>query len=170
MNHIKKGARVALLGENYFPPMNDSHTTLRRGEALQKVMGAILHHQPSVIYLCPTKGVNINLLPLIVMNNIPVRLVFPSKHFFTTLNREDKCVLDMASSVADKIIILNEHKSDPLRWTDDWYEATKKAVDNSDFVIIAHSTGEGNESFDDLILRFKNNPKPVVAVGFDVEA
>ena len=158
-----------MLGENYFPPMNESHVSSRRGKGLQVVMEAILKHRPSVIYLCPTKGVNINLLPLIMMNNIPIRLVFPSKHFFTTLSAEDKIILDFASNTADKIIMLGEEKCDPLRWSEDWYHASKKVVDNSDFVILVHNNGETTEAFEDLVSRFQDNPKPVLAVGFDVE-
>ena len=119
---------MALLGENYFPPMNNSHTSHRRGKGLEKIMGAILYHQPSVMYICPTRGVNINLIPLIMMNNIPFRLVFPSKSFFSTLTEDEKCILDAACSVADKVIILSQHQSDPLRWSDDWFRASKKVV------------------------------------------
>lgn len=168
MKHFKKGAKVALLGENYFPPLNDSHTTLRRGEALHRVMGAILKQEPAVIYLCPTKGVNINILPLILLNRIPFRLVIPSKHFFSTLSADDKGILDLASAAADKIIILDDTKCDPLRWVEDWYQASKKVVDNSDLVIIAHNSGEVTEAFDELVYKFKDNPTPVLAVGFDV--
>lgn len=169
MEHLKKGAKVALLGENYFPAMNNSHITQRRGKALEKIMGAILHHQPAVVYLCPTRGVNINLLPLLMLNNIPVKLVFPSKHFFGTLSEEEKLILEVASNAADKVIILSENKCDPLRWNEDWYVATKKAIDNSDWVLIAHDREGASEAFNDLVLRFDKNPKPVLAVGFGEE-
>lgn len=169
MNHLKKGAKIALLGENYFPPVNNSHTSQRRGKALEKIMNAILHYQPSVIYVCPTRGVNINLLPLLLLNNIPLKLVFPSKHFFATLNEEEKLILKVASGKADKVIILSNTKSDPMRWAEDWYKATKKVVDNSDWVLIAHDIEGANEPFNDLILRFDKNPKPVLSVGFGEE-
>ena len=170
MNHIKKNARVALLGENYFPPMNNSHISNARGVGLQRIMGAILQHQPSVIYICPTKGVNINLLPLIMLNEIPFRLVFPSKSFFSTLNEDEKCILDMACSNADKVIILSEHKSDPLSWSQDWFTASKKVVENSDWVLIASNTEEVTESFSSLLAKFKGNAKPILAVDFGLEA
>lgn len=167
---MKKNARIALLGENYFPPMNQSYISNARGHGLQKVMEAILTHQPSVIYICPTRGVNINLLPLIMSNEIPFRLVFPSKSFFTTLQEDEKCILDMACERADKVIILSQHKCNPLRWADDWYKASKKAVNNSDWVLIASNYGEVTEGFADLLYKFEGNSKPVLAVDFGVEA
>lgn len=170
MNHFKKGGKVALLGENYFPPTNNSHMSIRRGKGLQKIMGTILHHKPSVMYICPTKGVNINLIPLIISYNIPLRLVFPSKSFFCTLTAEEKSILDAACSVADKVIILSQHRSDPLQWAEDWFTASKKAVDNSDWVLVASNLEEVTESFSGLLERFKGNTKPVLAVDFGEEA
>jgi len=170
MNHIKKNARVALLGENYFPPMNRSHVSNARGVGLQRVMEAILHHQPAVMYICPTKGVNINLLPLVMLNKIPFRLVFPSKSFFSTLTEDEKCILDVACVNADKVIILSQHKCDPLRWSEDWFVASQKAVNNSDWVLIASNTEEVTESFSSLLTKFEGNPKPVLAVDFGLEA
>tara|TARA_R110001583_G_scaffold102694_1_gene249315 strand:+ start:143 stop:664 length:522 start_codon:yes stop_codon:yes gene_type:complete len=170
MNHIKKNARVALLGENYFPPMNNSHISNARGVGLERVMRAILLHQPAVIYICPTKGVNINLLPLIMLNEIPFRLVFPSKSFFSTLNEDEKCILDLACNHADKVIILSEHKCDPLRWSQDWFTASKKVVENSDWVLIASNTEDITESFSSLLSKFEGDPTPVLAVDFGLEA
>lgn len=169
MNHLKKGAKIALLGENYFPPMNNSHVSKTRAKALEKIMNVILHYEPSVIYVCPTRGVNINLLPALLLHNIRVKLVFPSKHFFATLNEDEKLILEIATGKADKVIILSDAKSDPLRWAEDWYEATKKVVDNSDWVLIAHDRIALNEAFNDLVLRFDNNTKPVLSVGFGEE-
>jgi hypothetical protein len=170
MNHIKKNARVALLGENYFPPMNNSHISNARGVGLHIVMDAILKNRPSVMYICPTKGVNINLLPLIMLNEIPFRLVFPSKQFFATLTEDEKCILDLACSHADKVIILSQHKSDPLTWSQDWLTASKKVVENSDWVLIASNTGEITESFSSLLSKFNGSSKPVLAVDFGLEA
>jgi len=133
-------------------------------------MEAIIHHQPAVMYICPTRGVNINLIPLIMMNNIPFRLVFPSKSFFSTLNEDEKCILDVACSKADKVIILSEDRCDPLSWYEDWFKASKKAVDNSDWVLIAHNLEEITESFSNLLERFEGNAKPVLAVDFGGEA
>ena len=161
---------MALLGENYFPPMNNSHISKRRGWGLQRIMEAIIHYQPAVMYICPTKGVNINLIPLIMLHDIPFRLVFPSKHFFSTLNEDEKSILDCACANADKVIILSQHKCDPLRWSDDWYTASKKAVDNSDWVMIAHNMEDVTESFSSLLERFEGNSKPVLAVDFGEEA
>ena len=70
-------------------------------------MGAIIHHQPSVIYVCPTKGVNINILPLLMINKLKFVIIMPSKAFFTTLTAEEKYILDAGCQVADKIIILS---------------------------------------------------------------
>ena len=169
MNHFKKGAKMALLGENYFPPMSNSHVTYRRGKSLQKIMSAILHHSPSVVYICPTKGVNINILPLLLMNNVKIRIIMPSKAFFTTLNAEEKVILDAACQSADKIIILSEKKSDPLRFAEDWYQASNRAIKNSDWVLIAHSADTDDKGFEDLLTRFEKNPKPVLAVDFGEE-
>ena len=143
--------------------------THRRGKALEMIASPIFRYKPSVVYVCPTKGVNINLIPLLMMNNIKLRIVMPSKHFFTTLTEEEKLILDAACAYADKIIILNQSKTDPLRFAEDWYLATEKAVTNSDWVLVAHCASEENESFDDLMIRFDNNPKPVVAVDFGEE-
>ena len=90
----------------------------------------------------------------------------PSKAFFTTLTAEEKYILDAGCQVADKIIILSNHKADPVNFADDWFKASERAVNNSDWVMIAHSKHEYNESFDDLVLKFKDNPKPVLAVDF----
>jgi hypothetical protein len=169
MNHFKKGAKMALLGENYFPPMSNSHVTYRRGKSLQKIMSAILHHSPSVVYICPTKGVNINILPLLLMNNVKIRIIMPSKAFFTTLNAEEKVILDAACQSADKIIILSEKKSDPLRFAEDWYQASRRAIKSSDWVLLAHSTHTDDKGFDELVMRFEKNPKPVLAVDFGEE-
>ena len=166
MKHYKKGAKVALVGENYFPPSNDSHMTLRRGTALQKIMEAILHHKPSVLYICPTKGVNINMLPLIVMNRLKFRLIFPTKSFFTTLTSEEKCILDIACDKADKVIILSEKTSNPLSWADDWFKGSEKAVNNSDWALIAHDFENTTEGFTTMLQKFEGNSKPVLAVDF----
>mgnify|MGYP003148751264 CR=1 FL=1 len=138
--------------------------TKRRADGLNKIMNAILHYKPSVVYVCPTKGVNINLVPLLLLSNITVRLVFPSKHFFSNLNEEEKHLLEMASASADKIIILSEKKCDPLNWTNDWYKATARVVENSDWVMIVHNKQEINDAFEDLLMQFNKNPKPVLAV------
>ena len=167
---MKKNAKVALLGENYFPPMNNSHISNARGYGIQKVMNVLLDYQPSVIYICPTKGVNINLLPLIMLNEIPFRLVFPSKSFFSTLTEDEKCILDIACNKADKVIILSQHKCNPLTWSNDWFKASKKVINNSDWVLIASNCGEVTESFTDLLLKFEGNTTPVLAVDFGVEA
>ena len=122
------------------------------------------------MYICPTRGVNINLIPLIMMNNIPFRLVFPSKSFFSTLTEDEKCILDAACSVADKVIILSQHQSDPLRWSDDWFRASKKVVDNSDWVLVASNVEDVTEGFSGLLEKFEGNLKPVLAVDFGEEA
>jgi len=166
MKHLKKGAKVALVGENYFPPMNKSHITMRRGKGLDKIMSAIVHYQPSVMYVCPTKGVNINLLPLLVLNNIPIRLVLPSRHFCATLTKEERTILDIASEAADKIIILSEKTSSPSNFSSDWYKGTRRVIANSDWVMVAHDTESEDRGFSDLMLKFDKNPKPVLAVDF----
>jgi hypothetical protein len=165
MNHLKKGAKVALLGENYFPPMSTSHVSLRRGKSLRKIMNAIIHYEPSVVYVCPTKGVNINLLPLLLMHEIKIRLVFPSKHFFSNLGGDEKGILDAACAKADKIIILSDEKCDIRKWADDWYKASKRTIDSSDWVMLIHTPEFANSAFDDLVLKFEKNPKPVLAIG-----
>lgn len=170
MQHkIKKGKRVALLGENYFPPMNESHISMRRGSALQKAFGALIEHEPSMIYLCPTRGVNINLLPLIALNNMPFVLIFPSKHFLSTLNPGEKVILEVATDQAERIVILSEEKSNPMRWGKDWYAGTKRAIDSSDWVMLVHTPENDNLAFEDLVLKFRKNPKPVLAVGIGEE-
>ena len=153
-----------MLGENYFPPVNSSHMSRRRGDGLNKIISAILHYQPSVVYVCPTKGVNINLIPLLLINNIKIRLVMPSKHFFTNLTSEEKFILEAASCKADKIIILSEKKCSPLDWENDWFTASERAVANSDWVMIVHDKERENTAFNDLIMKFEKNPKPVLAV------
>ena len=168
-----------MLGENYFPPVNNSHMSRRRGQGLNTIMNSILHYKPSVVYVCPTRGVNINLLPLLMMNNIKLRLVMPSKHFFTNLTEEEKInyfhdlkmeiILDAAASNADKIIILSQKKCHPLDWENHWYEASKRAVENSDWVIIVHDRERYNDAFDNLIMQFKENTKPVLAIGLGEE-
>ncbi len=160
---------MALLGENYFPPMSNSHVTYRRGRGLEKIMSAILHYSPSVVYICPTKGVNINILPMLMMNNIKIRLIMPSKAFFTNLSADEKVILDHSCQIADKIIILSQETADPLRFANDWYIASARAVKNSDWVLIAHSEGVDDRGFGDLVGRFENSSKPVVAVDFGVE-
>lgn len=157
---------MALLGENYFPPMSNSHITYRRGRSIEKIMSAILHHSPSVVYICPTKGVNINMLPLLLLNDITIRLIMPSRAFFSNLNAEEKIILDHACQLADKIIILSQEKSDPLRFAHDWYTASARAIKNSDWVLIAHSKGGCNRGFEELVLKFDENPTPVLAVDF----
>ena len=168
-HNIKKGCRVALLGENYFPAINDSHISKRRGNALQKSFGALLEHQPSLVYLCPTRGVNINLLPLLTINNIPFVLIFPCKHFLATLTASEKFVLDAATDKAQRIVILSEEKSSPLQWEEDWYKGTKRAVDSSDWVMVVHSPGYENIAFADLMYKFKKSTKPVLAVAIGEE-
>jgi len=160
---------MGLLGHNYFPPQNKSHTSYNRGKSLHRVMSAIIENEPSVIYLCPTKGVNINLLPLLIINNITFRIVIPSKHFFSNLNGDEKKILDAASAVADKVIILSDQECEVLRWAEDWYHATQRVIGNSDWVLIARNGDEDTESFDDLVCRFKNNTKPVLAVELGME-
>ena len=169
MKHFKKGSRMALLGENYFPPMSNSHVTYRRGRSLEKIMSAILHYSPSVIYICPTKGVNINMLPLLMMNNIKIRIIMPSKAFFANLSADEKVILDHACQIADKIIILSQAQSDPLRFANDWFMASERAVKNSDWVLLAHSAESEDRGFEELMARFEKNPKPVVAVDFGEE-
>ncbi len=166
---MKKGAKVALLGENYFPPLSESHMSNRRGRAIERVMSAIFKYKPSVVYVCPTKGVNINILPMLLLNNIRFRLVFPSRHFFSLLNGDEKLILEAASQKADKLIILSEEKCDPMRWSDDWYKGTKKAIDNADWVMIVHNSFCEDKGFNDLVLKFNENPKPCLAVALDEE-
>ena len=163
-HNLKKGGKMALLGENYFPPVSKSHMSFRRGKALEKIGSAVLQYRPSVVYVCPTKGVNINLIPLLMMNNIKLRIVMPRKHFFITLTDEEKIILDAACDYADKIIILDQGKADPLKFAEDWYLASERAVESSDWVLVAH-----NESFNNLMVKFDGNPKPVLAVDFGVE-
>ena len=167
---MKKGAKIALLGENYFPPVNTSHMTKRREKGLNKIMNAVLHYEPSVVYVCPTKGVNINLVPLLLLNSIKLRLVFPSKHFFANLNEDEKYILEMAAGHADKIIILSDKKCDPLNWANEWYKATERVIANSDWVMIVHNQQIANVAFEELLNRFDQNPKPVLAVGIGEEA
>ncbi len=160
---------MALIGENYFPPSSKSHMSFRRAKALEKIASAVLKHRPSVIYVCPTKGVNINLLPIIMLNNIKIKIVIPSQNFFATLSEEEKIILEAACSYADKIIFLSEEQVDPLGFADDWYRASERAVKSSDWVLVAHSAEDANESFDDLMIRFDKNPKPVLVVDFGEE-
>ena len=169
MEHLKKGAKIALLGENYFPPMSNSHISKRRGKCLGKVMAAVAHYEPSVVYVCPTKGVNINLIPLFLLQGIPIRLVFPSRSFFSNLNDEEKTIMDAACTNAEKIIILSGKECDVMNWSEDWFKATKKVVDNSDWVMLVHHPDVINDAFDDLVLKFERNPKPVLAVALGTE-
>ena len=157
---------MALLGENNFPPCNKSHMTFRRAQALEKIGSAVLQYLPSVIYVCPTRGVNINLIPLLMLNNIKIKIIIPSQNFFSTLSGEEKIILDAACSYADKIIFLSQEPADPLNFADDWYRATERAVKSSDWVLIAHNTDEDNVGFEDLVIRFDRNPKPVLGVDF----
>lgn len=157
---------MALVGENYFPPMSNSHVTYRRGRSLERIMSAILHYSPSVVYICPTKGVNINMLPLLMRTNIKIRVIMPSKAFFCNLTADEKLILDHACQVADKIVILSQDKSDPLRFASDWYAASERAVKSADWVLLAHSQDGEGRGFDDLMLKFSENPKPVLAVDF----
>ena len=160
---------MGLIGENYFPPMSDSHLSIQRHHALQQCFKTISLNKPSVIYICPTKGVNINLLPLLMINDYKFVLVYPSRKFFGLLNKDEKRILDAASAVADKIIVLSTKETSPLNWRREWVEGTRKVIDNSDWVMLAHNQFEDNESFIDLCLEFEGDPTPIVEVGFGLE-
>ena len=106
------------------------------------------------------------MLPLIVMNRLKFRLIFPTKSFFTTLTSEEKCILDIACDKADKVIILSEKTSNPLSWADDWFKGSEKAVNNSDWTLIAHDFENTTEGFTTMLQKFEGNSKPVLAVDF----
>jgi len=160
---------MGLIGENYFPPVNDSHMSRQRHNALQNCLGAIIENKPSVIYICPTRGVNINILPLLMINKFKFVLVIPSKKFFTLLTKDEKRILDAASSLAEKIIILDESVANPLDWRKHWVEGTRKVINNSDWVMLVHNRYEGNEAFEDLCLEFEGDPTPILEVGWGQE-
>lgn len=160
---------MGLLGENQFPPMSETHLSAKRHFALSQCFGAIAQNKPSVIYICPTKGVNINILPLIIINKMKFILVIPSKKFFTLLSKEEKAILKSASRLAEKIIILETKTSNPLDWNKDLIAGTKRVVDSSDWVMIAHNQYEDNEAFADLCSEFEGDPTPVLEVGFGRE-
>ena len=161
---------MGLLGENQFPQMASTHLSAKRHYALQQCFGAIVQNKPSVIYICPTKGVNINILPLLIMNKYKFVLVIPSKKFFTLLNKDEKSILDAASSVADKIIILDTKTANPLDWNSHWVEGTRRVIESSDWVMIAHNQYEDNEAFADLCVNFEGDPTPILEVGIGQEA
>ena len=169
MKHVRENTKMGLLGENHFPPLNDTHLSNRRHFALQQLFGAIVKNKPSVIYICPTKGVNINILPLIMINNIKFILVIPSKKFFTLLNKEEKSILDAASSSADKILILDTEDASPIDWSSHLIEGTRKVIESSDWVMIAHNQYQENEAFADLMLNFEGDPTPILEVGIGQE-
>ena len=169
MKHVRENTKMGLLGENQFPPMVNSHLSTKRHYALSQCFGAIAQNKPSVIYICPTKGVNINILPLIIINKIKFELVIPSKKFFTLLTKDEKAILDSASALAEKIIILETKTSNPLDWNKDLIAGTKRVIDSSDWVMIAHNQNEENEAFADLCLQFEGDPTPVLEVGFGQE-
>ena len=122
---------MGLLGENQFPPMLNTHLSIKRHYALQQCFGAIAQNKPSLIYICPTKGVNINILPLLIINKMKFVLVIPSKKFFTLLNKDEKAILDAASSCAEKIVILETKTSNPLDWNKDLIAGTKRVIERS---------------------------------------
>ena len=169
MKHVRANTKMGLLGENQFPPMLNTHLSIKRHYALQQCFGAIAQNKPSLIYICPTKGVNINILPLLIINKMKFVLVIPSKKFFTLLNKDEKAILDAASSCAEKIVILETKTSNPLDWNKDLRAGTKRVIDSSDWVMIAHDQFGGNEAFADLCLEFEGDPTPVLEVGFGQE-
>ena len=169
MKHVRENTKMGLLGENQFPPMVNSHLSTKRHYALSQCFGAIAQNKPSVIYICPTKGVNINILPLIIINKIKFVLVIPSKKFFTLLTKDEKAILDSASALAEKIIILETKTSNPLDWNKDLIAGTKRVIDSSDWVMIAHDQFGENEAFADLCQEFEGDPTPVLEVGFGQE-
>jgi len=160
---MKKKIKIALLGDNEFPPLSISHISQRRDFALRQAMEAILTTNPGMVYLCPTKGVNINVLPLIMLNKIPFRLIFPSQDFFRTLTSTEKQILKLALERADKVIILSEEDCGPMDWAEKWYEASRRAVDSADSVVVAHNPNYFT-AFDDLIVKFEGCLKPVIVV------
>ena len=92
-----------------------------------------------------------------------------SKKFFTLLTKDEKAILDSASALAEKIIILETKTSNPLDWNKDLIAGTKRVIDSSDWVMIAHNQNEENEAFADLCLQFEGDPTPVLEVGFGQE-
>jgi len=169
MEHVRANTKMGLLGENQFPPMLSTHLSIKRHYALSQCFGAIAQNKPSLIYICPTKGVNINILPLLIINKIKFILVIPSKKFFTLLTKDEKAILDTASSIAEKIIILETKTANPLDWNKALIAGTKRVIDSSDWVMIAHDQFGENEAFADLCQEFQGDPTPVLEVGFGQE-
>lgn len=161
---MKKNARVVLMGTTTFPPMNVSHVTKRRSAALQKVVQTVLHHEPSMLYVCPTRGVNLQILPLLLIYEIPIALIFPSQHFLVNLTQEEKMILEAACSKATKIIILDDTPSTPMTWASEWHKATKQGIDSSDWVMLVKDEDDDNYGFDELLFKFEGCTKPVLAV------
>jgi len=158
---IRKNKRMALIGDANFPNYASSEAKLGK---MRMIAATLLKHSPSVIYLCPTKGVNLGLIPFFVINELKFRIVIPSKNFFSCLTKEDKKLFEVAAATADKIIVLDENECEPLRWFSDWEKANKKAIENSDWVMLVHNNEESSEGFAELIQTFKGNNKPVVAI------
>jgi len=163
---IRKNKKMALIGDASFPKYASFEKKLSK---MQLVVATLVKHSPSVIYLCHTRGINLELIPFFIFNNMKFRIVIPSKNFFSSMTKQDKESFSAAVAKADKIIILDEEECDPLRWFSDWERANKKVVDNSDWVMLVHNNEESSKGFGELIQTFKGNDKPVVAIDLNSE-
>jgi hypothetical protein len=156
---------MALIGDGTFPKFAGKE----RYNKMKTIATQVVLHSPSVIYLCPTKGVNINIVPFLIGHEMKFRLILPSRNFFSSLDAKEKKIFKAAAAKADKIIILDESECQPLRWFSDWEAASKKAVDNSDWVMLVHNSTQSSAGFGELLSSFKGETKPVVAVGLEPE-
>jgi hypothetical protein len=163
----ERDSKVAIIGDLIFPPVNKSHVTRRRQIAYKRIFDVIKKYKPSMVYLCPTKGVNINLLPPITKTGTPYSLIIPQKHFCNGGDIEFRRVLDYSLLKAHKIILLNEHKEcGPLDWFNAWCTATKKAISNADWVLVIRSE-EVSPGFVDLMEELRGTEKATLEVNLD---
>jgi hypothetical protein len=157
---IYKDKKMALVGDAVFPQTR-SRQRMVQTRAIAK---SIIRYSPSVVYLCPTKGVNLSLVPFLVANHIPFVYIIPSKNFFCTLTPREKKVFEVGAKKAQRVIRIDDAECLPLRWFSDWEAASHRAVDSSDWVLMVHNQEETSEGFYKLLGTFVGSKKPTLAL------
>lgn len=137
---IPDGGVLGLIGDFAFPEnLSKERLDVEVETAIHRMMSLLNQKQPERILVCPTPGVNINLLPFLFCSGHRVTLVLPNKEYINTLADIEQETLKKCMNLAEGVIIVNSSSKGELSdYLDDIVESSLHIMEMSDWVTFAH--------------------------------
>jgi len=157
ISDVPKNEIVGLFGDFTFPRSGAGYDNNKKRNATQSIINILNTIKPKLVYLIPSKGVNLYCTFALSLLNIPYILVTPHNKYYLSLSAKDRKRLIFACKNSKTLIALSDG-GEAGKFSSKMHEAVEY-ISNSSGVMLGVSSRKPTEEFIRQMDIFTDNDK-----------